>query len=277
MINLKQYIIMSAFAGLSLSAKAQVQFKIERMGESNNFMVSAVASETFDNPKNMVSTAQVTLTVPTGDFEMDKIVNLYPDAKWRVNGRTNAPRENNKLDYLYFGLENFGTSAFRFTKGKETPLFLIQAKTCNSALTLMDNEKDAFRFPNSERINVGNQMTILGAGGDAFKGVTTGKNEASCVKNKTNTLDKSTLRIAPNITNGGIIKAEFFLTEKDKLKGELVIFDVNGRSIIIQDVAAQKGYNVIEADVSNFPNGIYYVVLSGIKASPLTERLVIAE
>ncbi len=268
---------MSAFAGLSLSAKSQVQFKIERMGESNNFMVSAVASETFDNPKNMVSTAQVTLTVPTGDFEMDKIVNLYPDAKWRVNGRTNAPRENNKLDYLYFGLENIGTSALRFTKGKETPLFLIQAKTCNSALSLMDNEKDVFRFPNSERVNVGNQMTILGAGGDAFKGVTAGKNEASCVKNKVNTLDKSTLRIAPNITNGGIIKAEFFLTEKDKLKGELVIFDANGRSVIIQEVAAQKGYNVIEADVSSFPNGIFYVVLSGIKDSPLTERLVISE
>ena len=89
--------------------------------------------------------------------------------------------------------------------------------------------------------------------------------------------DKSTLRILPNVANGGIIKAEFFLTEKDKLKGELVIFDVNGRSIIIQDIAAQKGYNVIETDVSSFPNGIYYVVLSGIKDSPLTERLVISE
>jgi hypothetical protein len=277
MRNLKQFIAIGAFVGCSLAAKAQVQFKIERMGETNNFMVSAVSSETFDTPKNLVSTAQVTLTVPTGDFEMDKIVNLYPDAKWRVNGRSNAPKENAKQDYLYFGLENLGTAALRFTKGKETPLFLIQAKTCNTSLTLMDNKKDPFLFPNSERVNVGNQMTILGAGGDAFRGVITGKQEATCIKSKGANLDQTTLRIAPNVTNGGIIKAEFFLTEKDKLEGEMVFFDAAGRSILIQKIQAKKGYNTIDADVSAFPNGSYFVMLSGLKLNPLTERLIISE
>lgn len=274
---LNKYITIGAFAAISLTAKAQVQFKIERMGETNNFMVSAVSSETYDNPKNLVSTAQVTLLVPTGDFEMDKIVNLYPDAKWRVNGRSNAPKENTKQDYLYFGLENLGTAALRFTKGKETPLFLIQAKTCNTSLTLMDNSKDPFLFPNSERINVGNQMTILGAGGDAFRGTISGKQEATCIKSKSATLDKGTLRIAPNIASGGTVRAEFFLSEKDNTEGEMVVFDVSGRSVFIQELHAKKGYNTIDVDVSNFANGSYYIMVSGLKPSPLTERLIISE
>jgi hypothetical protein len=277
MKSLKQYIIATTFATCSLTANAQVQFKIERMGESNNFMVSAVSNETYDNPKNLVSTAQVTLTMPTGDFVLDKVVNLYPDAKWRVNGRTNAPKENPSQDYLYFGLENLGTAALRFTKGKETPLFLIQAKTCNTALTLMDNQKDAFRFPNAARINVGNQMTILGAGGDAFSGAIADKKEATCIKSKSATIKRDELRIAPNVTSGGIIKAEFMLSEKDNLKGEMTIFDVMGRVVKAQNIEAQKGYNTVEIDVSGFPNATYYVMLSGIKPTPISERLVVAE
>jgi hypothetical protein len=257
--------------------KAQVEFKIERMGETNNFMVSAVASESYDNPKNLTSTAQVTLLAPTGDFQMDKIINLYPDAQWRLNGRSNAPKENPKQDYIYFGLENLGTGALKYQKGKETPLFIVQAKECASTIALMDNAHDPFMYPNSRQINVGNQITVFGAGGDAFRGNVKGKAEVSCLKSKTPAIEKATMRISPNITNGGNVKIEFFRDDKDNEKGELVIFDASGRSIIIQNIDAKKGYNSLETDISNLPNGSYYVMLSGIKASPLTERLVVLE
>jgi hypothetical protein len=264
---------------LTTFLQAQVQFKIERMGETNNFMVSAVPSETYSNPMNITSTAQVTLLMPTGEFELDKVVNLYPNANWRLNGRTNAPKENSSYDYIYFGLENLGTNALEFKKGKETPLFLIQSKQCDGTLHLMDNEKDPFVAPNSRNVNVGNQITILGAGGDAFKGLVAGKQEAACLKKqKSDNLNPTTIRISPNVAVLGTpIKFEFFITDKDNEKGELVIYDANGRSVYLQDIKAKKGYNTIDADVDHLVKGIYYVVLTGVKQFPMSERLVITE
>lgn len=276
--NIFKSILIASGLTLSMaSVHAQVEFKVERMGETNNFMVYAVSSETYDNPKNLISTAQVTLVAPTRDFQLDKIVNLYPDAKWRVNGRTDAPKENPNQDYIYFGLENLGTGALKFKKGTETPLFLIQAKTCESSISLMDNKKDPFVFPNSRQINVGNQITILGAGGDAFRGNVKDKQVANCLKTSKSTLDPYKIRISPNITQGGNVKVEFFRGDKDNENAELVIYDAAGRSTLLQKITAKKGYNSVDTDISQFPNGTYFISLRGLKDEPLTERLVISE
>ena len=276
--NIFKSILIASGLTLSMaSVHAQVEFKVERMGETNNFMVYAVSSETYDNPKNLISTAQVTLVAPTRDFQLDKIVNLYPDAKWRVNGRTDAPKENPNQDYIYFGLENLGTGALKFKKGTETPLFLIQAKTCESSISLMDNKKDPFVFPNSRQINVGNQITILGAGGDAFRGNVKDKQVANCLKTSKSTLDPYKIRISPNITQGGNVKVEFFRGDKDNENTELVIYDAAGRSTLLQKISAKKGYNSVDTDISQFPNGTYFISLRGLKDEPLTERLVISE
>lgn len=270
------------FAALGLiisisSSNAQVKYKIERIGDNNNFMVYAIADETYDNPKNIVSTAQVTLVAPTGSFQVDKVVNLYADANWRINGKSAAPKENQNADYIYFGLENLGTSAFRFTKGKETPLFLIQTKTCEGTISLMDNEKDPFKFPNSQQINVGNTITILGAGGDAYKGLSKDYSKADCKKSAASTLDPQQIRVLPNVTQPTTVKIEFNKNDKDLEKGNISIYDASGRVVWFQDITAQKGYNIVNADLSQLANGIYYVMLFGIKENPISERLVIAE
>jgi hypothetical protein len=260
-----------------MKSEAQIQYKIERMGNENNFMVYALSDETFDTPKNVVSTAQVTLVASTGAFQVEKIINLYANANWRINGQSNAPKENQNADYVYFGLENLGTNAFRFTKGKETPLFLIQAKTCEGVISLMDNEKDPFKFPNSQHINVGNTMTILGAGGDAFKGVVKDFTKAECKKTNASTLEPQQIRVSPNITQPATVKIEFNRNDKDQERGTIGIYDGAGRLVWSQSINAQKGYNAISADLSNLINGIYYVMLSDIKAIPISERLIITE
>ena len=257
-------------------AQAQVSFKIERMGETNNFLVSAVSNVDYTNPKNITSTAQVTLMAPTGDFEMSKIVNLYPNASWRLNGRTNAPKENPSQDYIYFGLENLGTNAFDFKKGKDIPLFVVQSKVCESNLSLMDNKHDAFMFPNSKQINVGNQMTVLGAGGDAYTGLVDGKGHADClVSTKAANISSYQLRIMPNITSEGNVKVEFLRNDKENEAGEITVYDEAGRALVSQKVQAKKGYNNVELDVSTLVNGSYFVMLTGVKITPITERLVI--
>lgn len=270
------------FAALGLvssisNSNAQVQYKIERIGDNNNFMVYAIADETYDTPKNIVSTAQVTLVAPSGSFQIDKVVNLYSNANWRVNGKSAAPKENQNADYIYFGLENLGTNAFRFTKGKETPLFLIQTKTCEGTIALMDNDKDPFKFPNSQQINVGNTMTILGAGGDAYKGLVKNFSIADCKKTAAATLDDYKIRVSPNITQPTTVQIEFMRRDNELEKGTISIYDGAARVVWSQDINAQKGYNIVSADLSHLTNGIYYIMLSGVKLNPVSERLVITE
>lgn len=277
MEKIKKFFILLGLIGSIEHNNAQVQYKIERIGDDNNFMVYAIADKTFSSPQNIVSTAQVTLVTPTESFQVDKIINLYFNANWRVNGKTIAPKENQKSDYIYFGLENLGTNALKFAKGEDTPLFLIQAKTCEGSIEIMDNDKDPFIFPNSQQINVGNTMTILGAGGDAFNGVSKRYSKAECKRTSSATLDPQKMRILPNITQPGVVKIEFNKSDKDLERGKINIYDVASRLVWSQDITAQKGYNIIDADLSRLTNGAYFVVLSGIKSVPVSERLIIVE
>ncbi len=275
MKNLKHILTIASVAFGLTSLNAQVQLKIERMGETNNFLVSGVSGVSYDNPKNMTSTAQVTLMAPTGDFEINKIVNLYPNATWRMNGRSNAPKENPGQDYIYFGLENLGTTAFEFRKGKDIPLFVIQAKTCNSTLGLMDNQSDAFKYPNSEHVNVGNQLTVFGAGGDAYAGLVGDKAHVNCLTTKASTLNGYQLRISPNVTSENTVKVEFMKDDKDSDAATMSIYDASGRAVMIEKLTPKKGYNSIETDITPLVNGCYFVVLEGLKTQPIMERLVI--
>ena len=275
MKNLTKIFIFSALS-FSTVLSAQVKFKIERVGDQNNFVVYAVPSETYDGTKRLTSTAQVTLLAPTGDFEFEKIVNLNDNAKWRVNGRTNNPKENPNFDYLYFGLENLGTNALEYIKNRPLPWFLIQAKTCNTSLALMDNASDPFMYPNSHNVNVGNQITIFGAGGDAFQGNIEGEKEVTCIKGKDHTMDKNTIRISPNITLGGMVSVEF-MNDTPATSGEITIIDASSRRVFNQAIEVKKGYNSLETDISNYSNGMYYVILSGIYNEPISEKLIIGK
>jgi hypothetical protein len=276
MKNLTKIISLAALLSASYSSQAQVKFKIERVGDQNNFVVYAVPSETYEGAKRLTSTAQVTVLAPTGDFEFDKIINLNDNAKWRINGRTNAPKENPTFDYLYFGLENLGTNALEYIKNRPLPLFLLQAKTCNTTLALMDNSNDPFMYPNSHNVNVGNQITIFGAGGDAFQGNIEGAKEVPCIKGKDHTMDKNAIRISPNVTLGGNVSVEF-VNDTPATSAEITIIDAASRRVFNQAVEIKKGYNTLETDVSNYPNGMYYVILSGIYNEPISEKLIIGK
>ena len=172
-----------AFAAMTLHtvAHAQVKFKVERLPDTRFYMVSAVPDVTYKSPMNLVSTAQVTLKVPTGGFEVKNIQQF--GTRWSVNGRANAPRESSEYDYISFGLRELGTAKLSFQKSQPIPLFAFEATGfCgeNGLVELMDNQSDALKTDNELKINAGNQITILGAGGDAWKGNVVGENKAPC-------------------------------------------------------------------------------------------------
>ncbi len=138
--------------------------------DANNgvFTVSVISEQTIPVPQNTTSTAQVTLKVPTGSFEVTNFQSLTPGASFEQNSRSNAPMEAPEFDYIVFGLTTLGTRTIEYTAGVKIPLFSFEnGGTCTGNQVLfMENFVDPFYPPNSENANANQQITVAATGSD---------------------------------------------------------------------------------------------------------------
>lgn len=138
--------------------------------DANNgvFTVSVIADQTIPVPQNTTSTAQVTIKVPTGGFEVTNFQSLTPGASFEQNSRSNAPSEAPEFDYIVFGLTTLGTRTIEYTEGVKIPLFSFEnSGTCTGNQVLfMENFIDPFYPPNSENANANQQITVAATGTD---------------------------------------------------------------------------------------------------------------
>lgn len=166
MDSMKQFYIL-IFMLFGWSTYAQVAFKVELLSDETTYQVSIRSDETWNAPLNTVSTAQVSLIVPTGGFTVSNVQSI--NGLWSNNATVVAPMENPDTDYLIFGLQG-ATSNITFETGVVTPLFTFEnSGACTGPLELLENDVDPFFPPNSQNVNVGNQMSVIGAGfGNAY-------------------------------------------------------------------------------------------------------------
>lgn len=138
--------------------------------DANNgvFTVSVISDQTIPVPQNTTSTAQVTLKVPTGSFEVTNFQSLTPGASFEQNSRSNAPQEAPEFDYIVVGLTTLGTRTIEYTAGVKIPLFSFEnGGTCTGDQVLfMENFTDPFYPPNSENANANQQITVAATGSD---------------------------------------------------------------------------------------------------------------
>ena len=137
-------------------------------GNNGVFTVSVIADQTIPVPQNTTSTAQVTLKVPTGSFEVTNFQSLTPGASFEQNSRSNAPMEAPEFDYVVFGLTTLGTRTIEYTAGVKIPLFSFEnGGTCTGEkVFFMENFVDPFYPPNSENANANQQITVAATGSD---------------------------------------------------------------------------------------------------------------
>ncbi|MFK7978668.1 MAG: gliding motility-associated C-terminal domain-containing protein [Saprospiraceae bacterium] len=132
------------------------------------FTVSVISEQTIPVPQNTTSTAQVTLKVPTGSFEVTNFQSLTAGASFEQNSRSNAPMEAPDFDYIVFGLTTLGTRTIEYTAGVKIPLFSFEnGGICTgSQVFFMENFIDSFYPPNSENANANQQITVAATGSD---------------------------------------------------------------------------------------------------------------
>lgn len=147
----------------------QVQFKIELLADEQTYQVSLRSDATYTGPAALTSTGQVTLVAPTGTFAIDNLMSVH--GTWDNNSIVQAPDENPDFDYFMVGLVSLGTGAITYTAGEETILFTFEnLQSCTAGIEIMEAD-DPFWPPNSQNINAGNELFILGYGnGNAWSG-----------------------------------------------------------------------------------------------------------
>lgn len=166
-----------ALAYLPQRAFSQVTIKTTLETDGITYKVYMISSQSFIGNSSYIGSSQITLVVPHGSgsnyFQITNINSTISNMKWTFSGRTDAPPENPDYDYLFFSFINNTLPIVKFDiiANQEILLFTFQRTSqCAGRVYTFNNQTDPFIFPNSMGINSGNNFTIFGAGGDAYRG-----------------------------------------------------------------------------------------------------------
>lgn len=255
---------------------AQVKFKLVLLEDGKTYQVSLIPDVTYINPLNITSTGQVTLKVPSKGVVIDQFFNLQEEVIWEQNSLTEAPIESPDFDYISFGLVTPATKNINYETGVEVPLFAFtNLLECQGSITLIDNMTDAFAPPNSKNVNVGNQLTILGADGDAYIGNVL-EHSVPCGGNLTSLehieLNKINLSLFPN-PSVDYLTTSFDWARKGEM-AKLTILGRNGQVVIEQEIVIQKGENTAVVDVQKLAQGNYFLEVTGSDWKIISEQFV---
>lgn len=247
------------------STQAQVKFKLQLLNDGKTYQVSLVPEVSYRPPLNKTSTAQVTIKVPTGSFEVYNLKNLQPNVAWEANSEAQAPDESRAFDYLSFGLATNGTDYLRYEEDLELPLFTFEnALDCSGEVGLMDNNADPFMPPNSAQKNVGNQITIAGANGDAYTGNLI-KTSIPCGNFVTSVeaIDRAVvhLELYPNPTAD---QAQLSIDwNRPQEEATITIFTLQGKAVVAKPITLSNGNNLQIMNLSHLTAGNYLLEVSG--------------
>lgn len=262
MKTLNKFFLLTAFLLTINALSAQIQFKMVFDQEEQHYVVSMISDATYEAPYNITGTGQVTIKVPSNLFEPANVTNLHDQMVWHSNSRANAPNEASDYDYISFGLMNPGVSNPDYKEGEEIFLFSFEnAYGCTGIVELVDNATDPFMAPNSRNVNIGNTVTIFGAGGEAFDGLV-GDGKVNCMATSTTELAEITeFAVFPNpVIDYVNVEIYWEETEADAV---LKILDARGKTLDRTNITLQNGANVFELDASQYASGVYWLEVVG--------------
>lgn len=138
----------------------QIFFSTTLQEDGKTYVVKLRPDTSYESPLNTTNNAQLTFVVPTGGFSVGNINNIK--GTWVNDNNVIAPMENPNFDYLVFNLSG-NISDIEYIAGEEVDLFSFEnTGACTGALQFITTD-DPFFF-NSQNINIGNQISVLGAG-----------------------------------------------------------------------------------------------------------------
>ena len=140
---------------------AQVYLRVELQSDSITYIVKLRPEVSYSAPLNTTNNGQITLVVPSGGVEIGNVTNIK--GLWSEGNIIRSPEENPTMDYLMFTLQS-GTTDIPYVAGQEVDLFSFQNTGTYTGDVQFLAAEDPFFPPNSQSVNIGNQISVLGAG-----------------------------------------------------------------------------------------------------------------
>lgn len=270
--------LLLAFVFSSYTMNAQFEFKIDYNFEEERYTISVIPEATYTEPNNITSDGQVTIKAPTNKFIPVEVVSELQGMIWEANSRIDAPDEAPDVDYVSFALQITGGMAYpEYKEGVELKLFSFKnAYGCfggtddpsDAIISIVNNVDDEFMPPNSANANVGNSLSVLGAGtagnGYGFAGLYNGGSVSCDPANPTSTAEEvgfSDFRVFPNpVSTTANVEINW---DGDSQEATLKLVSASGKTLIQEPVSITSGKNTNRLDVSNFPAGSYFLYLVG--------------
>jgi hypothetical protein len=259
--SFKHILLTSLVFFLGYSVQAQVKFKLSLLSDQQTYLVSMAPEVSWPTPMNIVGSAQIVLKMPSDQpFLAGNINSLLPGVTWADNAYVESPKAAPDYNFICFALNEMGTRNFQFEAGVETPLFTftnLEPERARS-IELVENEdpmvKEVIRI---DRLNITQNLTVLGAGGNAYTGII--KDDLTVVRTIGEPLILTDLRAYPIPAVDELQVTWTSLPDQEVRR--LVVTDLLGREIVMQRISEETGAQQIRLDVSAYPTGLYQASL----------------
>ncbi|AEE49994.1 hypothetical protein [Haliscomenobacter hydrossis] len=282
MSSLFKFAVLMLFVGGSVQiASAQVKFNLTLLGDQQTYLLSMVPESSWTSPQNAVSSIQVVLKYSTErSFLAGRIISLVDGVSWADNAYVESPGSAQDYNFVCFTLNEKGTKKIPFPRGEEVPLFTFVnlSKDCVGKIELVDNNSEIVRkVVNNDRLNITQNITVLGARGNAFAGIL--NSSVDCASRVTSTRDLESivnkLRVFPVPASDDL--QIYWENIQDKGPGKLYISNALGDKVETHKALPSdaSGEQLLRLDVSKFPSGLYTGTLINLKGEGQTFRFVV--
>lgn len=253
-------IVICSMMLLSKISYSQIYFGIELQEDEKTYVVSLKSDQTIAAPLNTTGTAQITIKLlSTDSFEVTKLTSLVPNVSWAKTVRVNQPQEATDYDYITFGLTSLGTVGLNYTKDVTLPLFSFENSSgvCPGKVEIIDNQTDAFLYPNSSRLSIRNHISIIATGGNAYLGNYQEATDCQTINTTEVAVEEfGTLSVYPNPAKE-IINVRYETTSYEATS--IIIYDVNGTVVFSKNDLPKVGLNQLQIALDDMSAGTYFL------------------
>ncbi|MEO1259996.1 MAG: T9SS type A sorting domain-containing protein [Bacteroidota bacterium] len=256
---------------ITTTAFAQLKFNVKATPDAYTYGVYVkICDATVPSNNTIAGTGQVTVVLPLGNNTSDLV---SVGGVWQESGSVSGPDESPSKNYFSYGFLA-DSPKIEFEAGKESLLFTFKVEG-GAVPVLIENDTDPFAvFPNSMNSNPGNEMSVLDVGSQPvgyyyYSGNYTDDDLESCnteddteepTDNPTSTSEENAdgayFNLSPNPTSAWInVEFNEGLAYEN---GTVQLTTVHGVKLDERD---SGGQTKIGMNVSNLPNGLYFINL----------------
>lgn len=254
----KYFLLFGQFLLLGF-VQAQVKFGLSLLPDQETYLLSLKSEKSWSAPLNITGAVQIVVKVPaTTTFTVGKIQSLIPGLSWSDNALVIQPSAAPEYNFICFVLNEKGAKNIPYQEDVEVPLFTFKnlepGRAAKLELTLNDDPL-VQRVVRLDHINITQNITVLGANGNAFTGIFGEQSNTTTALPQVDILEK--LRVFP-------VPARDFVQlnwESSAIKADqpklLQVFSTTGSLIATYTLQQQLGQQQLRIDVSDWPAGLY--------------------